>query len=563
MRALVTAAVLAVPIPARAWTIGSQLDYSGCHERITAEALRDVRATLATAPAIPPTADEAALIDEVQFVPPADFVHDLAAMTLLLGVRDNDLKGNNPLDSLNLVEVHGNPDTQDEHCIRAASDDGEPGNVTALAACRAFIVQRATEALDGLGDGGRVDATKRMTLAVWVSFAGHVDPDLPLFYVRMGQAMHALEDGFTHTYRTADGERVTYVTNWIDNVTGTAPDEPRDGPPHLAALDHCEGTDPLVARNYRNAVAAATALLRTALDPALSREDKVEAFGKLTAKYLTYEPGCTMENNYCDAPEREVANPMGCGCRVGGGGGAGAWLLAAAVGVLLLRRRRPVFVMLALLAAAPAHGDPPPRAAPDVPAVPVIPQKPGDVVDEQQGKEPGRDVATPTLRDVTKVREKKRLGSPLGVTTMVGGSLIHGAANVAAGARYRIDERWLVGADLEWNPWFTSVPLSMKTGVGSAYATLVRRFPMKFDPVNLRTSLHLGVSTLLFDVNGAPKYSVGPFGSFTPLGIDYDLGHATRLVIDPVEIAVPVPHIGLIPLYYEQFRLMVGLQIGA
>jgi hypothetical protein len=146
---------------------------------------------------------------------------------------------------------------------------------------------------------------------------------------------------------------------------------------------------------------------------------------------------------------------------------------------------------------------------------------------------------------------------------MMGGSLIHGAANVSLGARYRIDERWLIGADIEWNPWFTSVPLSMKTGVGSAYATLIRRFPMKFDPVNLRTSLHLGASTLLFDVNGAPKYSIGPFGSFTPLGIDYDLGHATRLVIDPVEIAVPMPHIGLIPLYYEQFRLMVGLQIGA
>jgi hypothetical protein len=86
---------------------------------------------------------------------------------------------------------------------------------------------------------------------------------------------------------------------------------------------------------------------------------------------------------------------------------------------------------------------------------------------------------------------------------------------------------------------------------------------MKYDRVNLRTSLHLGASMLLFDVNGAPKYSIGPFGSFTPLGIDYDLGNSTRLVIDPVEIAVPMPHVGLIPLYYEQFRVMIGLQVGA
>jgi hypothetical protein len=82
---------------------------------------------------------------------------------------------------------------------------------------------------------------------------------------------------------------------------------------------------------------------------------------------------------------------------------------------------------------------------------------------------------------------------------------------------------------------------------------------MKFDRVNLRTSLHLGASTLLFDVPGAPKWSVGPYGSFTPLGIDYDLGGSVRIVIDPVEIAVPVPFIGLIPLYYEQFRVLVGI----
>jgi hypothetical protein len=86
---------------------------------------------------------------------------------------------------------------------------------------------------------------------------------------------------------------------------------------------------------------------------------------------------------------------------------------------------------------------------------------------------------------------------------------------------------------------------------------------MAFDRVNLRTSLHLGISTLLFDVYGAPKGSVGPYIAFTPLGIDYDLGGSVRLVLDPVEIACPVPHLGPLPLYYEQFRVMIGLQIGA
>ena len=36
-----------------------------------------------------------------------------------------------------------------------------------------------------------------------------------------------------------------------------------------------------------------------------------------------------------------------------------------------------------------------------------------------------------------------------------------------------------------------------------------------------------------------------------------------RLVLDPMEIALPVPLLGQLPLYYEQFRVMLGIQIGA
>ena len=99
--------------------------------------------------------------------------------------------------------------------------------------------------------------------------------------------------------------------------------------------------------------------------------------------------------------------------------------------------------------------------------------------------------------------------------------------------------------------------------MASFAATLIRRFPMKFDRVNLRSSVHLGVSTLLFDVYGAPMYSTGPYAAISPLGIDYDLGGSVRLVIDPVEFAIPVPLVGQLPLYYEQFRFMIGLQFGS
>src|SRR5689334_13831623 len=285
--------------PAHAWAIGFQLNETGCHEPITAQALRNVRARLATAPRIAPSRDEAALIADVTFSPPDDFTGDLAGMALLLGVRDNDLRGVDPLSALDLVQVHGNPETQDEHCIRAATDDGAAGDATALAACRAYIRETATAALDGLDATGAVDPGRRMPLALHLATRGAVEPPLPVFYVEIAAAMHALEDGFTHTYRSPDGANVTVVLNWIDLVGKQPFDEARDGPPHRPELDRCWDQDPMIQRNYELAIQAATELLTAALDPSLARGQKIAAFDAVTAKYLSYQPGCTFDNQWC------------------------------------------------------------------------------------------------------------------------------------------------------------------------------------------------------------------------------------------------------------------------
>ena len=550
-------AVLALLISstAHAWSIGSQLDYTGCHERITTTAFRATRSMFDTAPVIVPTSDESALIDDVQFVPPNDFKQDLGAMALLLGVRDNDLKGNNPLDSLQLVEVHGNPATQEEHCIRNADDDGTPGDTAALDRCRAFIHTRISEALAGLDATGTVDGTNRMELAVYINFAGRVHPMLPVTYVKLGQAVHALEDGFTHTYRTADGLTVTTVMNWIDYVSTTGGTPERDGPPHLANLDHCESTDPLVVRNFANATMAATALMEITLDPNRTADDKLAAVDALTMQYLSYQPGCTFANNYCDAPEPAVPPASGlAGCNAGGD--AGILIALAALGLILRRRRAAIGLVLASSLASA-------QPAPTEPAVPAPADQPAQAAAVQQGHEPGRDEKTPTVADVQKIREDKQLGSPFGFDYMLGGSFVHGAVSTQLGFRYRIDERWLVGLDAEWNPWIQTSPWQLRTGAASVYATVIHRYPMKLDRVNLRTTLSVGASTLLFHIYGAPQYDIGPFVAFSPIGIDYDLGHSVRIVFDPLGIAVPVPHLGLIPLYYEQFRTMIGIQIGA
>ncbi len=510
------------------------------------------------------------MISAVLFAPPSDFVHDLAGMALLLGVRDNDLKGINPLSSLDLVQVHGNPDTQDEHCIRSAADDGADGDRAALEACRQFIANTVAEALDGLDDAGMVDATRRMALPVYIAIRGQITPALPVFYVKMGAAMHALEDGFPHTYRTSDAQRVTVVLNWIDLV-GTTYSEPRDGPPHRAELDRCwDDHNPIIHRNYEMATQAATDLLSVALDPKLTRAQKLELVDMVTAKYLGYEPGCTFDNHWCDSAEATVTNSIGC--NASGQGALALWGALAGLGVVVVWRRRGRLarvgggcLLAALLATSARAGNPPPAQPANTPAAdttPAVPTSP-EVPSATPGTEPGREVKTPSVTEVAAVREDKKLGNPWGFTASVGGAFDRPAGVVNIGGRYRFTEQWIVGLDAGWNPWVTTSPMAVRAGVATLAATLIRRFPMKFDRVNLRSSLHAGISTLLFDVYGAPKYSTGPYAAFSPLGLDYDLGHAVRIVWDPMEIALPVPMLGQLPLYYEQFRFMLGIQIGS
>ncbi len=567
-----------LPTHARAWGLGSQLDFAGCHEQITAQALRNVRTQLTTAPYQTTTRNEAALFADVQFGPPADLLHDLGAMTLLLGVRDNDLKGVNPTDSLSLVAVHGNPNNQDEHCLRSTGDDGELGEQSALAACRKYIVDTATAALAGLDGAGRVDMTITLKLDVWVSIRGYVSPALPLFFVKIGRAMHALEDGFTHTNRSADGLRVTTVRNWVDPIERHY-DEQRDGLEHNSAMDDCANPDPLIQRNLGLATDAATELLHAALDPALTAAQKTVEFERVTQKYLSYEAGCRYDNEWCDPAEEHV---VALGCELGASRGGPPWLLVILLGALaLVRRRRRVVIAVACLglfaasvaradgvpadpdAGIPAAAKPvTPENSPDTPLI-LAPVSKDDVASTQKGEEPGRDTRTPTIREVQSIRRDKRLGHIWGLDARLGASSDRPALAFSLGVRYRISEKWVTGFDVGWNPWITTAPRAFKAGVITMSGTIIRRFPMSFDRTNIRTSFHFGVATLLFDVYGAPSTSTGPYIALSPLGLDFDLGHSWRIVWDPAELAIPIPVLGALPLYYEQFRFMLGLQWGA
>ena len=320
-----------------AYTVSTPLT-PGCHERIASEALRTVRHDLQTAAPIPPNADERALVDDVEFTPDAD-MKDLGGVTLLLAARDNDLKGRSGNDLTRLAGVHGNPDNQDEHCLRNRAQDEPGGSQAAVNDCRAFIRGRILEALDGLDANGFPDLANRTALAVHLAFRGHIDASLPTYYVRAGQALHAMEDAFTHVYRTADGMKITVVLNWIDEVDGNL-SESRDGPAHASALDVCDDPDALRTQRRRLATDASAALLRATLDPQTTKADKMTTVDGILDTYLGYSPGCTFDNGWCDAPERSYKDkPQKTffGCSSGGGGLLGG--LGALLALAILRRR--------------------------------------------------------------------------------------------------------------------------------------------------------------------------------------------------------------------------------
>jgi len=581
----------AAPRPAHGYTI-ENLVGSGCHEEITAAALRAVRKELPTAAPLPADENEQALIDDLQFSPDAD-MHDLGGATLLAAVRDNDLKGRSSGDLTQLAGVHGNPDGQEEHCLRSADQDEPSGSQAAVAACRVFLRGRIVEALGGLDGSGKPDPTKRTTLTIHLSLRGKVDAPLPTYYVKMGQAIHAIEDSFSHTYRTPDETQITVVLNWIDKVDGTLV-ESRDGPAHAALLDHCDDADKLRTSKHMLAIAAVTGVLRATLDPQKSSDEKMTAVDAVLDTYMTYSPGCTFDNGWCQAPERQYADSNGCGCHVAGGGNgpriglgrhvsgsAGEWskrLGWAACCLLCLRRTRRrsshrSAAALALMAGCFLS----PRIASaqttttTIPASqPSIPPTQETVV--QTPTTTTTTVTAPTTPDtheppppkIIPVQEplpRDPTATAWGASFNLSGSIDNPALAGALGLRLHASKQWSFGLDAEWNPWLALNGTTFHAGAFNVYGSGILRFPLAYENFNLRTTLSLGVSYLLTNLYGAPSGSTGLYADVSFLGVEWKLSRTFLFLVNPLNIALPVPQIHGVPLAYTQYRFTLGLEM--
>ena len=212
--------------------------------------------------------------------------------------------------------------------------------------------------------------------------------------------------------------------------------------------------------------------------------------------------------------------------------------------MLNMTLRRAVSAMLAASSVSGAAA-----AQPD-------PAPPGGVLQPPPTHGVDVDVAREALRD----RWAER--SLFALYGAVGGSLDNPALAFSLGGRYRTGRSWLLGADAEYNPWFAFHTRRFSRGTFNFYGTVVKRFVVN-EELTLRTTGHLGTSVLLFDLVGAPAGSIGPYFGVNLLGLEYQLSPGLYLILDPADVALPVPHITGAPLTYLQYRLTLGVQFGA
>lgn len=547
------------PRSAQAFQYGSAVS-SPCHERMTAEALRAARTDRPAARPIAANADERALVTDVPFDLDDD-MKDLGGVALLLGVRDNDLKGRGGSEIDQLALVHGDPALQREHCLRPEGAEEPGGSERALRDCRAFIVEKIGEALDALDPDGNPDPSRRTLLDVELELRGSVDASLPTFYVRLGQALHTLQDGFSHTYRTPDGSKVTVVLDWIHFVQKDHV-ERRDGPAHQRTLDECDDSDALHARNRRLAIEASTELVRITLQPSTTREVKLAAVDALLARHLSYEPGCTADNRWCDAAENSYADDTGCGCRVVRARRDAAAVTLAAMAILaavVRRKKRRIAAAVIVLATIDPDYVPPPID----PAAPATPQPTPDAPtppDPQAAPPPPVPPVTHVEQEQA-VKEAVHTASPFAIAAGFGGSVVDPGIAANAGVRLRLSDRIVLGLDGEVNWWYGVQTSTLRTGAVNVYGSFIARFPLRFEPVNLRTTVQLGTAIQTLDLYGVPSGSVGLFGAIYPLGVEWKLSRAFYLVGQPLGLALPVPQLTGAPFAYPQFRTTVGLEL--
>jgi hypothetical protein len=547
---IVAAAIVAlVSSTASAFTIESAAT-EPCHEKITIAGWRRAQAAFPEQTAVLESrGDDDALIKDVPFTVPKS-LQSIGPVTLLLGVRDNDIKEHGPTDLKNLAPEASDPNVQMEHCLRAPEDDEPGGSERAVEACRAFIRGKLLAALDGLDENARPDPRKREELAVSLAIRDEIDVDVPLFFLNAGRGLHALQDSFTHTFRRPDEPaKITVVLNFVDYTNGTL-EEAVDGPAHASELDVCDDPDELRTERRKLAEEASGVALMALLDPELTRSAKEQAVDAMLDSYVSYDKtaDCSIDDDWCGAPEREYGSPA-LRCSFSGATPRASLLMLlpfASLALLLRLRRRggatkllgvAAFVLASLGGVGAARAD------------------------ESSGPIDGPASALSGKSDSATIGRIDHAGAFFG-RVAAGASYDNAAFSGGLGMRYQLSRGWMLGLDGEWNPYFATTPGKLRSGSANAYLSLIKRFQLRYESVNIRTTVSAGGSMLLFDLVGADKYSVGPFLGVSFLGVEWKAARGFYVTIDPTYIALPIPSVTGVPFMYAQYRFLLGVEFG-
>src|SRR4051794_35700130 len=168
-------AFAAIARPARAFV-------TDCHQGISTEALGAAAWPLGTAP--PALSDQQRrLIPELPFDVSPD-VTDFWTLSALVGNYYVDGGSTDAKDAVALAELTARPDLQREHCLRGPDDDGAAGEASALAACKAFMLEQLAAAH---GDDDAPDLAAVENVRLHLVFTGDADVPLARYAFHLGQ----------------------------------------------------------------------------------------------------------------------------------------------------------------------------------------------------------------------------------------------------------------------------------------------------------------------------------------------------------------------------------------
>jgi len=537
LRAFGFLAMSLASLHASAWQIEDPI-HDNCHERITQAALGKTGYVQEPPPL---TGNDAGLRDNVEFKA-SRYDANIYALSLIIGVRNADTHGGMDFSFKDNASAANADDDQRAHCLRTRTQDGPAGDAAAVADCRAWIESLYWLALSSLDDDGDVAADRRTDATVATAFQGPVSYPLSQLYYYAGRAMHAVQDSFTHTFRSPDGHRIRHVFNWSDQVSCTLR-ERRDGHGHETVLDRCEDGDPSEAERFELATEASTELLGalTASGPHAERAQRIADF---LETWMTYEPGCTLDNDYCQSPiydwlshsdrsDKTICDgPLGCDVASASAmspSSAGVPLLGIALllGTLGLRRRRGVAAALLALCLCCA-----PRAA---------------RAQSQSGAEARPDPAPPsTARMRLEARASLSIDNP--------------AYAFGAAALYGF-KRADVGVFAELNPWYSIERRRMSLGASNFGVLAHYLHPLRPD-LKLRFGVGFGLSMLNTDMLGVNAGNLGVYLNVRAMGLIWEFGDGVALTADPLDIALPAPALVGWPILFTQYRTSLGLQFA-